>query len=216
MLTSIAASFSCPLVHSLPFCPGVAYSVPLPAPQGASTVSYDSSNFPSNVSGPLMSYLTNFTTSLLTFPCGRDWYSPLQSCANCQRAYRKWLCAVSLPRCSENRDSISQQPGTNTAQKTFPAFQSRSGGSATRNPFIPDAPGDWTELLPCIETCNAADRACPDFLGFRCPIPRFNAADSYGVGFIDGDGEDGDGDWVPGGGRVGKSQDRFGNVWCNG
>jgi calcium channel MID1 len=28
----ILASFNCPLVHSLPFCPGVAYSVPLPAP----------------------------------------------------------------------------------------------------------------------------------------------------------------------------------------
>ena len=90
---SITASFSCPLVHSLPFCPLTAYAMPLPQPPTGSS-SYDATNFPSDAAGQLVSYLTNFTTSLLTFPCGRDYYSPIVTCAECQEAYRTWLCAV--------------------------------------------------------------------------------------------------------------------------
>ena len=47
-------------------------------------------------------------------------------------------------------------------------------------------------------------------MGFTCPVPRFNAAASYGVGFIDS-GADG----VQGHGVTGVAQDRWGNVWCN-
>jgi len=211
------AIFSCPLAHSLPFCPATSYSVPLPPPPGTETT-YDASNFPTNVSDPLMQYMTNFTVTLLAFACGRDWYSPLQSCADCQRAYRTWLCAISLPRCGEEPNgTASSSPTTDSgAQVVFPAVLPQPKGNITRNTLLPAADGDWVELLPCLETCNAADRACPNFLGFQCPIPRFNAAASYGVGYIDGDEKNKGEDWEEYGGITGASQDRWGHVWCNG
>ena len=63
--------------------------------------SYTSTNFPAQVADPLLSSLTNFTTSLSTFACGRDMYSPLVGCAECQRRYREWVCGVGVPRCGE-------------------------------------------------------------------------------------------------------------------
>lgn len=227
-LSCTLAAFACPLVHSLPFCPLTSYAVPLPPPPGTATT-YDASNFPDTVSGPLLAYLTNFTTSLLSFPCGRDWYSPLKSCADCQVAYRTWLCAISLPRCGEEpqqstqiqrargltgkeKRADSQVPLSNSG----PALQPQNS-SLVRNPNLPAINGgSWTALLPCLETCNAVDRSCPYFLGFQCPLPKFNADQSYGVGYVDGDAHDHGGDWVKGGGWAGAAQDRWGNVWCNG
>ncbi|KAJ7236291.1 stretch-activated cation channel Mid1 [Mycena haematopus] len=194
--TTKSSSFSCSLVSQLPYCPSIAYAVPLPPPPSPA-ITYDSTNLPTSISDPLIAILTNFTTTLTTFACGRDMYSPLVSCADCQNAYRTWLCAVSFSRCAD----------TATAPPSAALLQSQSPN--TRNAGFPS--GDtFTQLLPCLETCTATDRACPNFLGFRCPLPRFNAAQSYGVGYID-TGADG----VMGGGTTGTWADNFGNVWCN-
>lgn len=76
-----------------------------------------------------------------------------------------------------------------------------------RNQFLPAM--DYTLLLPCLETCTAVERACPPFLLFECPTRKFNAAASYGVGYVDGaDGDEGEG-------VTGAAQDRWGNVWCH-
>lgn len=223
ILISYPASFSCPLVHSLPFCPLTSYAMPLPAPPGTAS-SYDASSFPLEVSGPLISYLSNFTTSLLTFPCGRDWYSPIVSCADCQDAYRTWLCTAQLPRCGEHATTSTSSSQNETSKRsddaqttlTTPALISQNA-SDSRNAALPSFPnGQWTALLPCLETCNAAERACPNFMGFKCPLPRFNAQDSYGVGFVDGDARNPGGEWNQGGGYTGAAQDRWGNMWCNG
>ncbi|KAG2366019.1 stretch-activated Ca2+-permeable channel component-domain-containing protein [Suillus spraguei] len=157
--TTKSPSFPCPLVHSLPFCPSTSYT-----------------------------YMTNFTTMLLMFPCGRDLYSPLQTCESCQEAYRAWLCSS---------PSSSFSPSSPTPALTLP-----QSGSNARNPFLPNVSFSYQTVLPCLEVCSAADRACPNFLGIKCPTPRFNAASSYGVGFIDE-------------GEQGVAQDRWGNVWCN-
>lgn len=146
--------------------------------------------------------MTNFTTTLLTFACGRDMYSPLQSCADCQNAYRKWLCSVSFTRCSE--------PSGGSAAP-LSALVPQATDASPRNPNISAFGSSYLSLLPCLETCTAVDRACPHFIGFRCPVVRFNAATSYGIGFIDS-GEVG----VQGQGTVGAAQDMWGNVWCNG
>ncbi|KAH7919204.1 hypothetical protein BV22DRAFT_1023395 [Leucogyrophana mollusca] len=197
-----SAGFPCPLVHSLPYCPSTAFAVPLPAINTA----YDSTTLPSQVSSPLLQYVSNFTTMLTTFACGRDLYSPLQTCADCQREYRKWLCSISFPRCSENPLSSSQSPSSGT-QVPFPALAPPS----QRNQFLPPVNYTYMTLLPCLETCNAVDRACPNFLGIKCPVPQFNAGASYGVGFVDSGEED-----VLGNGKTGTAQDQWGNVWCNG
>ena len=225
----VAASFSCQLVHALPFCPTTAYSMPLPEPP-SNALAYDASNLPDNLTTPLLSYLTNFTTSLLTVACGRDYYSPLQTCADCQLAYRRWLCAVSLPRCGEipllnngngsNTPSAEPQPQPQPQQQGAmavpltpppPALQAQPSGAPWRNPALGNASADYNVLLPCVETCQAADRACPIFLGFKCPRVETTAGSSYGVGFIDGLDVNG-----PGGGLVGGAQDQWGNLFCNG
>jgi calcium channel MID1 len=160
---------------------------------------------PDNLTTPLLSYFANFTTSLLTAACGRDAYSPLQTCADCQAAYRRWLCTISLPRCGEfPQPPDSQQP----LALPSPALLSQSSNTTARNAALGNI--SYTALLPCLETCNAADRACPIFLGFRCPLIKYTASNSYGVGYIDSaDGE------VRGGGWPGVPQDRWGNVFCN-
>ncbi|KAI6001349.1 stretch-activated Ca2+-permeable channel component-domain-containing protein [Pisolithus albus] len=201
--TTKSSSFPCPLVHSLPYCPSTAYAVPLDPPQSPA-LAYDGTSLPTNISDPLLQYMTNFTTMLLTFGCGRDLYSPLQTCSDCQREYRSWLCSVSFPRCSE------PSSGSN-AQAPFSALQPQPSGVSPRNPFFPVVNFTYNSLLPCLEVCHAVDRACPYFLGISCPVPQFNADASYGVGFIDS-GDPG----VIGQGTTGMAQDRWGNVWCNG
>lgn len=209
-LTRPVASFICPLVHSLPFCPLTSYAVPLPStPDGAT--SYSSSNLPSNLTDPLISSLSNFTIALRTFPCGRDVYSPLQTCESCAAAYRTWACAVSLPRCGEIPPTLAS---TLTSQPT-PSHTSEEERPLPTPAILPNGTrlqnaSTYNELLPCIETCQAVDRACPPLFGWNCPQPSVNANWSYGLGFIDGwDGSQGKG--VPG-----VAQDQWGVAWCNG
>lgn len=197
LLTSLSGSFDCPLVHSLPYCPSVSWAVPLPQPQGSDL--YDATNLASNISIPIQQYMTNFTTMLSTFACGRDIYSPLQSCAVCQDEYRKWLCAISFPRCGEA-----------TSSPISAALVPQNSSSTPRNPNFPQSQGSYNELLPCLETCHAVDRACPNFVGFQCPLKQYTASASYGLGYIDSTKN------IAGEGSTGAAQDRYGNVWCNG
>jgi len=213
-----SSSFPCPLVHSLPFCPLTSYAVPLPPTPDGKT-SYTASNLPPNITDPLVSSLSNFTTALLTFACGRDVYSPLQTCEDCSNAYRTWACSIVFPRCGEVpaslASSLAAQP-TNRPSKSnkllpAPALLPRPS-TTPRNPQLSNisAPASYSELLPCIETCQAVDRACPPMLGWTCPQASVNANWTYGVGFIDGwDGTQGRG--VPG-----VAQDQWGIAWCNG
>ncbi|TCD65161.1 stretch-activated cation channel mid1 [Steccherinum ochraceum] len=233
MFVTKSAAFSCPLVHSLPYCPRTAYAMPL-SPPPSPKVAHDASTLPSSLTDPLLSYFTNFTVSLLTHPCGRDMYSPLVSCADCQEAYRKWLCAVSLPRCSEPRpgDPIQGAPPSkrkrqqssltslagslhifgsdDDPQVPLSALSPQPTSQPPRNANLPAFTSNYDELLPCLETCTEVDRACPIMLGFKCPVKKFTASQSYGVGFVD-TGEEGE----QGGGITGALQDRYGNVWCN-
>ncbi|CAG7850894.1 SubName: Full=Uncharacterized protein {ECO:0000313/EMBL:CCA68259.1} [Serendipita indica DSM 11827] len=205
--------FPCTLAHSLPFCPSVAYSVPFPPLTGTPST-YDASNFPSQLQETLFNSLGNFTSSLKTFACGRDLYSIVQSCASCERAYRTWLCSTLVPRCGEVDESLLPPAAivprvvgsTNTTATSARVDQTVLGSSAV---------GSYSELLPCLETCHAVDRACPPTLNWRCPRKGITAERSYGVGFIDKEGDDVSGGGQEGAGRTGRSQDPYGNVWCN-
>ncbi|KAJ3783296.1 stretch-activated cation channel Mid1 [Lentinula aff. detonsa] len=213
-----SAVFACPLAAFLPYCPGVTYAIPLPSPDNSDLSIYDSTNLPSSISDTLIAYFTNFTTTLTTQACGRDYYSPLQTCADCQRAYFRWLCSVSFPRCGEQSPSTtttttasSIQTSSSTGIPTATsALQPQTTSSTPRNSAFSSMNMPYSVLLPCIETCQAADRACPNFLGFACPLTRFNANQSYGVGYIDGAEPDQQGLGVPG-----EAQDQWGNIWCN-
>lgn len=211
-LTCSIASFNCPLVHSLPFCPLTSYAVPLPpTPDGAT--SYSPSNLPTNISAPLMSTLTNFTIALLTFACGRDIYSPIQTCDSCADAYRTWACAVSLPRCGEIPSSLASilaaQPTSSGESNSIHTLPTPALLPSSNNSRIPSN-NSYNELLPCIETCHAVDRACPPTFGWICPSAAVNANFSYGIGFIDSLRN------VEGQGTTGVAQDQWGVAWCNG
>lgn len=172
---------------------------------------HTSNTLPDDFVQPLLDTLTNFSISLTTFACGRDEYSPLVSCNDCQIAYRKWLCTVWFSRCSE---AAPEAPAATDAQKPISlptsALSAVPASATPRVTTLPAFSKPYNTLLPCLETCTAVDRACPNFIGFKCPVKRFNAALSYGVGYID-TGEEGE----QGGGLTGVAQDRFGNVWCN-
>jgi calcium channel MID1 len=199
--------------------------VPLPAPPEPN-VAYDSTNLPTKAATTFVSYMANFTTVLTTFACGRDWYSPLVGCEDCQREYRKWLCAISFTRCSEpspaNPNAFTAVPASPSVTGLSASRQTDASGaqivlsallpqqtSDQRNQALPALGSPYNMLLPCLEMCNAVDRSCPPFLQFTCPTNQFNAAASYGVGYIDGaDGSQNEG-------LTGDSQDRWGNVWCH-
>src|SRR5262249_7364185 len=136
--------------------------------------------------------------------CGREVYSIIQTCASCERAYRSWLCSVLIPRCGEIDASQASAPlvpppalvsrstaATNTSNASARLDQAVfSGGMAPVT--------DYVELLPCLETCNAVDRACPPNMQWTCPRKGLGAERSYGVGFVDREAND-----VSGGGAEG-------------
>ncbi|KAI9450486.1 stretch-activated Ca2+-permeable channel component-domain-containing protein [Lactarius psammicola] len=152
--TTKSASFSCQLVHALPYCPDHCLRrAPPPAPP-ARALAYDASNLPvSLTTTPLLGYLTNFTASLLTTACGRDAYSPLQTCADCQAAYRHWLCSISLPRCGEfpqTPPDPRQQPQSQSQQTLAvpaAALAPQPSGTPPRNAALGNV-SDYTALLP--------------------------------------------------------------------
>jgi len=204
----------------------LAYSVPLPAPPEPN-VTYDS-NLPVQATTPFLSNMANFTTvltSLLACATGTlHWYPEVVKIVS---ANRKWLCVISFTRCCEpspaNPDAFTAVPAspsvtglkaslqTNSvgAQVVFSALLPQQTSDPPRNPVLPALGSAYDMLLPCLEMCNEVDRACPPLVQFMCPIRRFNAAASYGVGYIDGpDGEQYQG-------LTSGSQDRWGNVWCH-
>ncbi|KAG8817124.1 stretch-activated cation channel mid1 [Serendipita sp. 400] len=221
------SGFGCTLVHSLPFCPKVAYSAPLPPLTGAAaSTGYDATNFPLGLQQQLVTSLGNFTASLKTFPCGRDLYSIVQSCASCERAYRDWLCSVLIPRCGESDPSPDPNIGPINPPAALVLRVTDSGNTTDSSPRLdqtvftsPSSSSNtvqqYNEVLPCLETCHAVDRACPPMLKWTCPRKGFGAERSYGVGFIDKEGDDVSGGGFEWAGKTGRSQDSFGNVWCN-
>ena len=151
----------------------LAYAAPLPA-NTTSILSTPAplASLPDATVSLLTTSLQAFSTSLLTQACGRDFYSHVSSCLDCYTAYRDWLCRSVIPRCASTTTAgdASSDPAPATVART------------TTTPRLDLAPPayDYTELLPCLSTCNAADRACPAFLDFRCPVRGITANQSYG------------------------------------
>lgn len=112
-----------------------------------------------------------FATALSQFNCNNTQYSLVRNCDDCYRDYKRWLCAVTIPRCT----SSSSPSSTLVASRTVAA-------QSARNPWIdatyPSKDG-WTELLPCVDLCYQVVQSCPPFLQFNCPEGDL-AAQQYG------------------------------------
>lgn len=175
-------------------CPGIGYATPI------STASGPVDAIPEDLAEILTTNLQAFSASLLTSACGRDHFSFVSSCLDCYNAYRDWLCRIVLPQCASTN---SLHPLDEAAPFKIPR-----NDTSRRNADISYAQ-DYTELLPCMSTCNQVDRACPVSLGFICPRRNFNANESYA--FFTKDNAKGDGSVETG--RPGL--DRWGWRWCN-
>ncbi|SJX66232.1 related to Calcium influx promoting protein ehs1 [Sporisorium reilianum f. sp. reilianum] len=228
---------NCRLVFDVPFCPNVAYSIPV-NPSISTTTAL------SVIEGFVDPQYSNFSTTIDTFPCGsREFgmYSYVQTCDNCKKSYQDWLCAVAMPRCTDplqdpDTQSRATQDGTeltgaptglNTGLLSYIVNRNGNGTSAlkSRQPFIDQQlrPGFYGELLPCIYTCYFVERTCPPLIQWACPIWDITAQRDYGT-FADS-GEEGIGAAENGGAgsdgmRWGGYQryiatDAFGNAYCN-
>ncbi|ETS62648.1 hypothetical protein PaG_03292 [Moesziomyces aphidis] len=232
-------SDNCRLVYDVPFCPNVAYSIPVDP-------SISTSNALSAIEAFVSPQYGNFSTMIDTFPCGDPdfgMYSYVQTCDKCKKSYQDWLCAVAMPRCTDaladpQRQSRATQDSRNltgaptgTNKDLLPYIVNRNSNAsgsvalASRQSFIDEQlqPGTYGELLPCIYTCYFVERTCPPLIQWACPVWDITAQRDYGTfadsgsegigaGFNGGAGKDGM-RW--GGYQRYIATDAFGNAYCN-
>jgi calcium channel MID1 len=162
----VSIDSNCRLIYDLPFCNQVAYSVPV-SPDSYSTS--DIWNISSAYDQQAAKLFDPFDVALEQFNCETTQYSLVRNCTDCYRDYKTWLCAVTIPRCTDSASSSDLSQGTDDV-KAAPAIRDISAG-ASRNGWIDTAmaPGEWTELLPCIDLCYHVVQSCPPFMQFYCP-----------------------------------------------
>lgn len=146
---------SCSLIFDMDFCDGVAYSVPT-----SGLVDRANKTLIAQMYDDIASSLyANFSKALQIIPCDTESdaaYSPLRTCGDCAAAYKNWLCAVSIPRCT-------------TARTDYYIFRSKSDN---RNDYLNSQVkpiSNYYEILPCIDMCYSMVRDCPADFGFSCP-----------------------------------------------
>ncbi|KAM0746251.1 hypothetical protein T439DRAFT_384268 [Meredithblackwellia eburnea MCA 4105] len=223
---------NCRLVHSLDFCPDVAYSVP--APSGVST-----SDLTAYYESKMNTSFANFKRSLTTFPChdlSMGAYSFISTCDNCTSSFLTWSCAVTMPRCADPPSGTTLTlNNTNTTEWVIPpSYQQllfRTDPYISRTPALsPDtiattfpndtsatSPFPYAEVPPCLDVCNFVEARCPNMLQFVCPKSNDGKGGTgqagYGITSHVGTAFRMGGD--PGGGDGLRAGDRFGNVYCN-
>ena len=108
---------NCALLFNLTFCDEVAYAVP-------STPDYvaDYAQFQQFYDNYTRRYYQNFNYSLQQIPCRTTadaQYSLAKNCSDCAKAYKEWLCAVSIPRCEDFSSTASYLQTRNVGQKFY-------------------------------------------------------------------------------------------------
>jgi len=180
---STKSSDNCAVIFNLSFCTDVAYAVPsnLTSQPNLTALTQLYDNF-------AQMYYQNFTYSLQQIPCNTTSsakYSLAKDCADCDKAYKTWLCAVTIPRCEDfsNNASFLQPRAINS---TFANGTSVPPNAvylnSSRNPMIDDqvGPGPYNEIMPCIDLCYDLVRSCPASLKFACPLEGHGLEQSYG------------------------------------
>ncbi|RVD90329.1 uncharacterized protein DFL_001301 [Arthrobotrys flagrans] len=200
---------NCRVIYDLQFCSEVAYAVPT-----NNTIFQNMPHLAKFYDTYASSWYANFSYSLQQVQCNttsdRE-YSHLRSCEDCDKAYKTWLCATTIPRCAdyssnasflaERRRGDGQDNGptkvflddgriidielgnvTNDGT-TPPAFK-----AASRNILIDEvvSPGPYKEIKPCMDLCWSLVQSCPASLGFSCPGGS-RGENSYGWRSDDGD-----------------------------
>ncbi|QIX01799.1 hypothetical protein AMS68_007316 [Peltaster fructicola] len=103
---------NCQLVYDMPFCTDVAYAVP-------SNMSNTTTALGAMYDNYAQSLYQNFSYSLQQIQCNTSndqRYSLARDCDDCAKAYKQWLCAVTVPRCEDFSNSASFLQPRNVAQ----------------------------------------------------------------------------------------------------
>ncbi|KAI9677510.1 MAG: stretch-activated cation channel mid1 [Caeruleum heppii] len=196
---------NCAIIHSLPFCSHLAHAVPsnpnlFPPPPLSAPIPTHLSPLASFYDTRASSLYRNFTISLSQIACETSstaQYSLARTCTDCALAYKNWLCAVTMPRCTDYSSPLPYLAARNIAQP-FPNGTalpppisqpdrdawSSSWANRSRNSLIDQVvrPGPYKEVLPCRELCHELVRSCPAALGFACPAEGKGLERSYGRG----------------------------------
>jgi calcium channel MID1 len=142
-------------------------------------------------------YFQFFQNALAQIPCNTTStakYSLARNCDDCAASYKDWLCAVSMPRCTDfssdlpwlqERSMIYPFPNGTMLPAALVSFANQSAFlSSSRIPQIDQyvVPGPYKEILPCNDLCYGIVQSCPSALSFNCPRPGWTAFDySYGL-----------------------------------
>ncbi|KAK6584588.1 hypothetical protein PZA11_002812 [Diplocarpon coronariae] len=182
---------NCAVIYDLSFCDQTAYSVP-----SNPNVFPNMSALASFYDNATQASFANFEKVLAQIPCettASARYSLARTCTDCREAYKSWLCAVSIPRCTDFtktdpwlRPRAMGQPYPNGTllDKREREIASATPGNASRNARIDEllVPGPYKEVLPCDELCFNLVRSCPAAMGFGCPqLGDIGFNESYGV-----------------------------------
>lgn len=103
---------NCQLLFNLTFCDEVAYA----APANASSTFESLQRFYENYT---QTWYSNFNLTLAQIPCNTTSdakYSLARGCDDCAKAYKEWLCAVSIPRCEDFSNTASYLQIRNVGQ----------------------------------------------------------------------------------------------------
>ena len=193
------ASDNCALMYNLTFCSEVAYAVP------SNPEKYSPLDGLPDLAAVYDSYAAQmyqyFNYSLQQIPCNTTasaQYSLARNCDDCARAYKQWLCAVTIPRCEDWANTADYLQPRNIAADftngTTPSWVSQPDSqqqallhsvqaNSSRNGQIIDdiiQPGPYKEVLPCIDLCYDLVQSCPASLGFGCPQGKYQNM-SYSV-----------------------------------
>jgi calcium channel MID1 len=128
----------------------------------------------------------NFKKVLAQIPCEAppdQRYSLARNCSDCETAYKRWLCTVSIPRC-EDVSSTNPFAVLRNANDPFPNgttlpddIRQTLGNNiyfnTSRNRQLNDEikPGPYKEILPCDDICYEVVQSCPAAMQFACPRP---------------------------------------------
>ncbi|KAF9972775.1 stretch-activated cation channel mid1 [Modicella reniformis] len=194
---------NCVLITDLQFCHEVAYAVPVTPistlpPGGVAPDPMTLQEIKQLYDGFANAVMGNFTNVLGQYDCSKSQYSLIRNCTDCERAYRRWLCSVSIPRCTDTGDVTDPKNLGYIHPEEFqkpdvisnPYLIDRSNGpvvvmrnTTTSRGAIKQSenrlmnPGEYGEVLPCMDLCYDVVQSCPHFLQFSCPAK--NMAGNY-------------------------------------
>jgi len=183
---------ACTVIFNLTLCDGLQYAAP-----GNSTLFPSSESLAAFYDNYTQTMYANFDKALQQVACDappEGQWSLVRNCTDCRRAYKDWLCSVSIPRCEDfssiDRPNLQMRNikapfanGSFVDQALLNKYGDNLAYTSSRNAAIDEQvqPGPYKELLPCDDVCYNLYQSCPSALGFACPVPANPGFDtSYG------------------------------------